>query len=463
MNSLSRVSHAFRAQCEPIIFHSITLCDDKKRALRISNRILGRLENPKDSLVHNVRHITVGYTSDQAVLPEKSLLQALRNVQVLKSLTWRTWLPVTAEILDSLRKTHPSARVSVIAHERNNLPLDEALLSSTQLHTLDIKLSALYDKNFRKPMGKSELKNLKTLVMQGGSLRVLRLRFEKIKHGSRAARNRFQGYGPSECEPVAFKFEDGEMLPALEELVLRDMFSWGEHQTATTNACEAWKTHQDWSSLRTLDLRLDGGEEMLRCLTTAVPQLQTLKVKMKFHGHPIAATLDDFLQSVHHLTHLHVECDSSISLDLLQTVYRTVSHHLISLYMEMDSNLVSWRQEQFLELFSRCSQLEALMLDGSTHLVFGAWTAIEAKLPPESKLRHLVQTKRKPVPPRKFATRPSRYGQHIRCTGTGFLYSFYVPEPPNWLGYTESEVDAETKQAFARGQVLAIFDLAFAL
>jgi hypothetical protein len=327
----------------------------------------------------------------------------------------------------------------VLAHERNDLPLDEALISSPQLHTLNIKLSALYDKNFRKPMGKSELGQLKKLLIQGGNLKVLCLQFEKIKHGSRSARNRFQLYGPSECDPVTFKFEDQETLPALKVLVLRDMFSWGEHRTAfNVTAMQAWRDHQDWSMLRTLDLRTEGGEEMLGILTTSVPRLQELMISLRFHGYPTNTTIANFLQSAHHLIHLHIECHSGLSLDILSLIYHTVSAQLVCLDIELGHHLQSWEADQFQYLLSCTPKLEALTLfDAATRTVSGAWTATEAMLPAEIKVKSLTEAacERRAYQQRSTLDRNSE----AHCSATGFWYWIDRPVPPNWLGYTENE------------------------
>ena len=171
ISSLSQVSHAYRALCEPIIFN-ITLSNDKKRALRIPNNMLNRLGDPEGGLNYSVKNITVGYASTTTQLPESLLILAFRNIRALETLTWSTWLPITSPILNCLHEAHPSARLVAITLERNDLPLDELLLSSPQLHTLDVKLSALYDKNFRKQMVKSEAQRLKSLLIQGSSLKI---------------------------------------------------------------------------------------------------------------------------------------------------------------------------------------------------------------------------------------------------------------------------------------------------
>ena len=105
--------------------------------------MLKRLGDPEDGLIYSVKNITVGYASTTTQLPESSLILAFRNIRALETLTWSTWLPITSQILNCLHEAQSSARLVAIALDRNDLPLDELLLSSPQLHTLDIKLSAL--------------------------------------------------------------------------------------------------------------------------------------------------------------------------------------------------------------------------------------------------------------------------------------------------------------------------------
>ena len=106
--------------------------------------MLKRLGDPEDGLIYSVKNITVGYASTTTQLPESSLILAFRNIRALETLTWSTWLPITSPILNCLHEAHPSARLVAIALERNDLPLDELLLSSPQLHTLVSSLSFIF-------------------------------------------------------------------------------------------------------------------------------------------------------------------------------------------------------------------------------------------------------------------------------------------------------------------------------
>lgn len=403
--------------------------------------MLKRLGDPEDSLTYSVRHITVGYTSTTARLPELSLILAFRNIRLLETLTWSTSLPITSSILNLLQDAHPSAHLVAIAIERNDLPLDELLLSSPQLRTLDIKLSVLYDKNFRKPMGKSEAQYLRSLLVQSSSLKVLKLQYEKIKHGSKAARNRFQGYGPSELDPVSFRFETEEMMPALEELILGGAFNYGWRRER--NVIAEWRAHQDWSAMKKLDLRLDDSDYMLSGLTGAVPCLQTLKIKI------IPAkigTLCRFLEHVPDLSHFHVVSCMDVDSESFHTLSSKLPSQLTHFYMDLLSRQLC-RPPQFMDLLVRFPFLQALALNSYSEQTFGAWPFSPTPILPSSKFRSLVRPKEQ-IPTRQFATRPQRYGYYAGCTSHGFMYDFEIPTPPRWMGYSKDEVYEESKKVF---------------
>jgi hypothetical protein len=412
---------------------------------------LKRLGDPEDSLTYSVRHITVGYTSTTARLPESSLILALRNIRLLETFTWSTCLPITSPILNCLQEAHPSAHLVAIAIERNDLPLDELLLSSPQLHTLDIKLSALYDKNFKKPMGKSEAQHVKSILVRSSGLKVLKLRLEKIKHGSKAARNRFQGYGPSELDPISFRFKAQEMMPALEELTLRGVFHWDIDWDNTlawrreSKVCAEWRAHQDWGALRRLDLRLDGSDHMLQALVGVVPHLQTLKIKTVSAS---INTLCRFLEKLSRLEHLHIECFKGLDLgsELFYALCSTLPPQLITLYMDIDFLL--YRPERFIDLLTYLPHIQALVLESWTHQIFGAWPSSPTPLSPSHKIHSLVRRTKELPPPPRFATGPLRYGYYTGCTNHGFMYEFEIPTPPKWMGYSKDEVKEETKEVF---------------
>lgn len=411
----------------------MALSDRKKYSRRISTHFLYRLKNPYDSLVHNVQHLSVGYVSNAAALPEKLLLQALRNIKGLKSFTWCTWLPIPVGVLDCLQKVHPSAHLMVLAHERNDLPLDVPLISSPQLHTLDVRLSVMYTKTvpkfpyangYRGYRGKSELNYLKTLIIKGGNLKTLCLKFEEIKHGSKAANNRLKDFGPAVYDPITFKFKKNEMLPALEELTLRTMFKGDGDRTTPL---KAWITHQDWTKLRKLDLRLNESKEMIQSLAGAVPRLETLIMKVDESPpyHQTLSIYEEFLHSVPELTSLSVRGGQAWSQGVLQIIFRTVSSQLTCLELEMGWDLEAWRRAHFEGLLEHCAKLERLDLKiyEQCYAIRAEWSTAEAELPAKIKVAQLVQYSSQSLPT-EFVYRHSHNLRGQRSKGAHALSRF---------------------------------------
>lgn len=392
--------------------------------------LLYRLKNPHDSLIHNVQHLSVGYALNVAALPEKFLLQALQNIKRLKSFTWCTWLPVPPKVLDYLQKVHPSAHLIVLAHERNDLPLDVPLISSPQLHTLDVRLGVIYTKiapklphmnGYRRHRGKSELNYLKTLIIKGGNLKTLRIEFEKIKHGSKAAHNRLKDLGPEVYDPITFKFEKNETLPALEELTVRTM---PKGDGGRLTPWKAWMTHQDWTKLRKLDLQLNDSKEMIQSLVGAVPRLETLimKVDKSTPYHETMSIYEIFLRSVPELTSLSVRGSHTWPQAMFQIIFRTVSSQLTCLEFDMVWNLEAWGRPNFEDLLNRCVKLERMKLKSCDqfYTIRAEWTTAEAKLPATIKVAQLVQHENDKLI-REFVYRHSYHLRGQRSNGTHAL------------------------------------------
>jgi hypothetical protein len=447
---LSQISRVFRVACEPTIFETITLSDHDKRSCRTTKHILKRLGDPADNLLKHVRQICVGYTSKTASLPETAIMIALRNVHILRVLIWRTWLQPSDRALECFHDTHPFALLKVIALERNDMPLDEALLASPQLHLLDIKLSELYDNNdyWRLPCkGKSELRYLKPLLLRSTSLKVLRIGVEHAEHGSKTARNRLQCYGPSEWDPSTFRLEEGKVMPALEELVIPDLFPRVKSQLPVTDACRAWKVQIDWSAMRTLDLRQIDAAGILFSIAGSVPHLETLKISSVSD-----ASLHLFLQSARHLAYLHVECHISYCTRILQCICGTVGPQLLSLYIKVGHVLSDWDQSNCQDVISRCPRLQALGMEDDNGQVFGVWTPLEAKLPTELKSMRLIGTIRECVSSRRFATRHSHCswyeaGAYIKYPGRDRQWTYFIPQHLAHSGRNDDDI-----QRWERGE-----------
>ncbi|KAJ4985177.1 hypothetical protein SVAN01_09313 [Stagonosporopsis vannaccii] len=351
-------------------------------------------------MVHNLRHLSIGYAANAAALPENFLLRALRNIRTLRSFTWCTWIPISARILDCLREVHPSAQLKAVAHERNDLPLDVLLITSPQLHTLDIKLNVAYMKTDtkvphtgnRRYKGKSELNYFKSLIVKSKSLKVLYLQFGEIKHGSKAGQNQLKDSGPASYNPLTFKFDKHEMLPPLEELTLWTQF---ENKGNRTTPWKAWRTHQDWTALRKLDLKHNLSREMIRSLVGVVPRLATLIMNVDDTApyHETLSAYEEFLLTVPELASLSVSNTGDWPDGMLSIIFRTVSSQLTCLEMEIGWCLSMWRRAEFEKLLNHCVKLEQLRLQGSdrSERTQADWTTAEAKLSANEKMEHLLQ------------------------------------------------------------------------
>lgn len=432
--ALGQVSRNFRARCEPLLFRKVALSDRNGYLRRVSTRMLYRLKNPHDSLTHHVRHLSVGYALNAASLPEGLLLQGLENIKGLISFTWCTWLPVPVAVLDCLQKVHPATHLKVVAHERNHLPLDVRLITSPQLHTLDINLSVLYTKTGAKRqntskywgrMGWSELNHLKNLIIASRSLKVLSLKFCKIKHGSQAAQNQLKDSVPATYNPTSFKFEEHEMLPPLEELTLRDMSSNDKDHILPW---KVWRAHQDWTQLRKLDLRLNPSQELLQSLVGAVPMLETLVVEVDgrfLYNH----TLDIFEQFLRHLPKLNSLCvRGHCSKNVLEIIFHTVASQLTCLDVDIGSTLREWRRADFENVLSHCAKLERLSFQGCNELpnIEAEWTTAEANLPAEERVAQLVFSHDRSQKKMVYTHWHTVHGQ--RSKGTHYLTREYCIE-----------------------------------
>lgn len=470
---MSLVSRVLRNHCEPYIFFSITLSDGKGRANRISKVILQRLSDPEDGLARGVRHVSVAYN---AAVPEKLLLEALRNVRFLESFNWCTWLPVSPAILDCFHKLHPNTRLNVNVHDRRNLPLDALLLSSPQLHTLNVTLSIVYEQHtaihntvgrpYTDPdqgqvgqvRGKTETKELKNLLIQGGNIKVLRLRVEPIDCGSTAARNRFKRYGHPVHDPAMFHFEEQDVMPALEELSILHHCRTSRDVGVFREVCEAWRAHQDWSALRSLDLRFRGGDAMASTLSSGLPHLQRLKLGMLCDD----TTIRNILMQTSQLAHLHIDGtpDSGFESQRFPALCAVIPFHLSSLYVRTCFDPRSWHYDHGPDslrgLLERCPHLEALAMEGPSHQLYGAWTISETALGPYKKSSYLVtRTQHRSAPKTRAAKKSLEYEGYREA---GFWHDDEVLEHPEWSVSVDRE-DGETREAFTARKMHSMFGL----
>lgn len=445
------------------------LSDGSVQSLRTTNHILKRLGDSTDALAGCVRQICVGYTSKEATLPEAALVKVMHNIRTLEALVWRTWLQSSDGLLQSFHEAHPRARLEVIALKRNDMPLDLCLLASPKLHSLDIKLSILYDNSSdrwrRHHRGKSELGRLKSIILRSTNLKVLRIQIEDVMHGSRAARRQLHGFGLSEVDPNIFTFDEKETLPALEELAIPDLFKRVDRRNTgwadPRDPCEGWQKHINWSIMRTLDLRRTKAADVLVCLAGSLPHLQTLKIPSVPD-----ADLYLFLQSASQLAHLHVVSGSSHLASFLDCMYATVGSQLLSLYVKVEFGVAALNREDFQRIFTHCTRLQALGVDDKERQVFGVWTPFEVDLLPDLKLKRLIRTTREYVSAKRFASRHSKRSwykanAYIQYPGAYYLSTYYFPAPLEKLGHEAFGTKKWTKKSIVKmKELLERFGLA---
>jgi hypothetical protein len=412
-------------KCEASLFRTITL-----GPLITPPTILPKLLQLGDPFTEHVRHLVVSstYASDQTITA------FLRNFQNLASFSWNVDKDIPAAVLDGFHCTHPEAHLNVTNHSRQGILLDESLLLSPQLHTLDISVGVI----LHGELGYiTELPALKDFLIRGGSLKVLRLHLTRLEHGSKAVRARyyecsladdgplnvsidqgdttvartpFQGYCAADAGPLNFRFEDGDTFPALEELVIKqEEVKSGQRPSAgaaydfSAKHCEDWARCMHWEQLRTLDLgSTPHPRYLIQSIASAVPLLDTLR----FEAFPDP---DNALTSLLHQTPklkiLHMKSypsdrtESAFDAAVL-TIFETVGPHLHSLALECNvRRRVEWQSNHLRTLLTACCQLRRLkvvvgtaMVDGvrAPDQVEGEWKEDEVGLGPEEKFDRTI-------------------------------------------------------------------------
>ncbi|OAL52795.1 hypothetical protein IQ07DRAFT_584820 [Pyrenochaeta sp. DS3sAY3a] len=224
---LSSLSHECRVQCEPFIFRNVVLYRLSKHHSRTSVRILKRLGDPDDSIKSQVRHLTVQNMKLQEDF-NQDLIAALNNIRTLETFCWSNSSFVPKGILEIIYKKHPCAKLVNINDERGSNPLDETILSSPQLHTLNIGVNYVFDRNLRATgppnrrthSGFCEITELKIYLMRGGNLKVLRLSIIELEADNAAAEAMRKRCSESESGDTKFRFSRNRIFPASEDLAL---------------------------------------------------------------------------------------------------------------------------------------------------------------------------------------------------------------------------------------------------
>jgi hypothetical protein len=138
----------------------------------------------------------------------------LRNTKNLHSLTWNTHRAVHPNLIKLLQELHPSAKLHVILRHRKLTSLSSTLLSSPQLHSLDV---AMYCIRSIMTRCHSELAFIQSCL--GNSLKVLRL--SVIQPSTYEDCAKIIDWDSVQEGVMNFDWQIDDQIPALEELTLQ--------------------------------------------------------------------------------------------------------------------------------------------------------------------------------------------------------------------------------------------------
>jgi hypothetical protein len=144
------------------------------------------------------------------------------DIPMLITVSWNIKSPIEQDVLQVLLETTPHVRLYVEQRQRNHAILDQTLLSSPQLHSLDTTVYYFPNHPTTVMHAHSELQILKRCLVQGNNIKKLRIAFQnagsqKVLDEAGAKRN----LALWEHGPLNFHWKDGAQFPGLQVLAWR--------------------------------------------------------------------------------------------------------------------------------------------------------------------------------------------------------------------------------------------------
>lgn len=444
--SFRSISKTSRRESEFLLFRTVTLHDKTASAKVTSSAIINRLTDHQDSIVAYVRNLRIGPLADEQwfyfeILP--SLQGMIRNFTNLQCLTWLThhgtgagygYYSAGRDSLTLFHRTHPSARLDVVYRNRQYTPIDCALLSSPQLHALDV--SVYY--NNGTASGSNELETLKKCLIKGNSVKVLRLGFEGVwlphKYNENDPRVRFQDWESVTFGRLNFSWQKGDRFPALEELKIQYC-----RYEFTPDNCNMWAQVMDWSKLCKLNLNKGSPRNLFAALQDQVPNLRYLKFGIWNYnpgysnwgldpldtGLPI---LSAFIASITALRELNFKTYAYE--DFMATLPIMLEHqgrHMKKLKINCQAyGMNAWEVEQYLEVFEKAPDLEYLKAIIKQGILEGTWEGRTRALNPWEKFVSAVKNDKVVEEPKSDQKEKKKAGRQTR-----------VPFNP-WIGVKDT-------------------------
>jgi hypothetical protein len=264
---------------------------------------------------------------------------------------------VHPRVLDLLQETHPSAKLHIVLRDRKLTSLSNTLLSSPQLHSLDI---SIYCVRSTMVYGHSELAFIKNCL--GPSLKVLRL--SMIHPSTYEDRARIVDWDSVQEGPMNFDWQLDSHVPALEELTLQY-----ESYDLDPAHCNMWAQITSWQQLQRLDLGMGSPRHLFVALTNRVPNLKYLAFWIRssrnstWDLHPLRfglPALAAFLASINELHDVYFGAHGPQELDgALAVILDNTRGSLTRLVMNCPAqNMIAWKPPQYVAVLEQAPRLE---------------------------------------------------------------------------------------------------------
>ena len=364
--------------------------------------MLQKLANDSECNVWKcIRHIKVGPIINADWLYDvvyPALPRILSKVKNLQSITWATPLSTApahtqtgeVSILECLQTWQPHAKLNFVCHSRKFdgklFPIDDALLSSPQLHTLD---TTLYVTQESKHSSHSEIQLLKQCLIRGGSVKILRFEIQDLSDRHRRA--------PTST-PLSFTWKPSDRFPALEELSLptpqynMDATKCAYHLTRENLLM--WTQAMDWTRMRRLDFHSNAPPLFFAMFTDRMPNLKYLRWGMSpspdcpgWGGTPTCASA--FMRSVTALEEVVFNGGGREFNDFVYGILEILNaqgRNLKRLRLECAAmNGEGFTMAQYWDIFERAPGLGFLWIASCGAFLAGTWQGEDARLAPGEK------------------------------------------------------------------------------
>jgi hypothetical protein len=386
--NLRLVSKTCRYESEYLFYRSVALHDDTRAAKREAIKQAEIIANIDNKVRTYVRQLEFGPFSDEqwfysSIIP---LLEGmLRSIKDLERLTWDTPRALPTAVLILLQSLHPSVRLHLKLRKRfTTTPLNDALLSSPQLHTLDV---SLFYNGINEDYAYSELQFFKNHV--GDNLRVLRL---DLKLCLSEDEKEFPHWNSVQRGPYRFEWKEGDRFPALEELVFDS-----RKFALTAESCDMWARCTSWNRLQRLDVGDSWPHHFFASLTGCAVNLKYLKFTVRamsnstWNWRPKGSelvVLAKFISSITALQELELESrDHDLFSGALSTVLANSKGSLKSLSMRACwSSSKDWGSQRYLDVFEQAPKLESFDAMINEDTMKGSWRGAASFFDPLRKL-----------------------------------------------------------------------------